>query len=265
MDLSLKLSALRSWLADKGCIAIAYSGGLDSSFLASVSVDVLGDFVLGVILDSPAFPRHELARAIDIASKLGLRVRIVDFPILKEDAICKNDPNRCYLCKKLSATILLDVAIAEGIETIADGVNLSDYSDYRPGIKAWDEAGIEHPLAIAGFDKGDIRAAAKAMNLSFWDLPSSACLASRFSFGDEITVEGLRRVELAEDFLRSFGFRQLRVRSYGDLASIEVAKESLPDIFDLRSKIVSKLKLLGFTHITLDLEGYRTGSMNPFL
>ncbi|MDD2836793.1 MAG: ATP-dependent sacrificial sulfur transferase LarE, partial [Methanothrix sp.] len=222
MDGKDKLDEIKAKIAEKGKILVAYSGGVDSSLLAKISRDTLGENALCIILDSETLPRSELKYAEDLARSLGLKYEVAKCSSPEDDEFLKNPHNRCYYCKKSSFKTLKSMAKDRGIECIADGINLSDYDDYRPGIAACDELGIWHPFADAGISKEDIRDIALNMGLSFWNKPSSACLSSRIPYGERITVENLKMVELAEDFLKSLGFGQIRVRAHGRLAGIEL-------------------------------------------
>ncbi|MDF0589801.1 ATP-dependent sacrificial sulfur transferase LarE [Candidatus Methanocrinis natronophilus] len=260
-----KLDRLKEILQEDERILIAFSGGLDSSFLASVAAEVLGDGALLVTLDSEAIPRSELLEAEEMARSLDFRHRIVGYRILESEDIAKNPPDRCALCKRRIAKALQEIAEEEGIGRVADGVNLSDYADFRPGIRASDEEGIIHPLAEAGLTKPDIRDLAKEMGLPFWDKPSMACLASRIPYGERITPDKLRMAEEAEEFLMGRGFRTVRVRVSGRSARIEVEKTDLEKILGMREEVVRELRRVGFLYVSLDLEGYRTGSANEVL
>jgi uncharacterized protein len=260
-----KLNRLKEILHEDERILIAFSGGLDSSFLAWVAAEVLGDGALLVTLDSEAMPRSELLEAEKIARSLGLRHRIVGSRILESEDIADNPPDRCALCKRADANTLKRIAEEEGIGRVADGVNLSDYDDYRPGIRASDEEGIIHPLAEAGLAKPDIRALAREMGLPFWDKPPMACLASRIPYGERITPDNLRMVEEAEDFLLGLGLRTVRVRVSGRTARIEVEETDLDRVLGMREEVARELHRIGFSYICLDLEGYRTGSANEVL
>jgi len=264
MEGTEKLEQLKAWLGGQERVIVSYSGGLDSSLLACVAKEVLGDRSLCVILDSPALPRGELSAAEDTARALDLRFRVLPFPFLIPTVSC-NSPHRCYHCKRASAEVLKQVAEEEDTACIVDGLNLSDYQDFRPGIRGSDEAGIRHPLVEAGLTKDDIRSLARDMGLSFWSKQPSACLASRIPYGQEITVRKLMMVEQAEDLLKGLGLGQLRVRLHEGLARIEVAEDNLDLAWSLRSVLVPELKRMGFSYVTLDLEGYRTGSLNESL
>jgi uncharacterized protein len=260
-----KLEDLKTSIKKKERILVAYSGGVDSSLLAAVAHDALGKDALAVILDSQTMSRSELENARELAGSLGLNCRVAEFPILKEGQFCSNPANRCYICKKRSAAILKRIARTEGISCIADGVNLSDYDDYRPGIAACDEEGIWHPFVDAAITKEDIRAVAHDLGLPVWNKPSAACLASRIPYGQPITSEGLRMVDEAEQYLMSQGFLTLRVRSHGRLARIELLVQDMARAMISRDEIASKLKAIGFDYVALDLEGFRSGSMDESL
>jgi uncharacterized protein len=265
MNQADKLEDLKKRIAEKGKLLVAYSGGVDSSLLAKVAHDVLGDKALAVILDSESMPRVELENAKVLAEFLGLNYRVAEFSILREEQFLQNPVTRCYICKKKSAAVFKSIAEEEGISCIADGVNLSDYGDHRPGITACDEEGIWHPFVDAAITKEDIRAMAQGLGLPVWNKPSSACLASRIPYGEPITPENLRMVEEAEEYLKSLGFLQLRVRSHGRVARIELLKQDMGRAMNCRDEIARMLKTIGFDYVALDLEGFRSGSMNEVL
>jgi uncharacterized protein len=265
MNQADKLQELKKRIAEKGKILVAYSGGVDSSLLARIAHEVLGSNSLAVILDSRVMPRSELLSAKEQARSLGLNYRVAEFPILKEEQFCTNPVTRCYICKKRSAALLESIAKEEGIGCIADGVNLSDFRDYRPGIAACDEEGIWHPFVDAAITKEDIRVLAYSLGLAVWNKPSAACLASRIPYGQVITPESLRMVEEAEEYLRSLGFLQLRVRSHGGVARIELQEQDMARSMNCRNKIAKTLKAIGFDYVALDLEGFRSGSMDEGL
>lgn len=257
-----KLDLLREIIAFKESMLVSFSGGVDSSLLAAISRDVLGDGAVAVILDSPLMPRRELEHATSVAQRLGIRCIVAVHDVFELESVIENSPERCYHCKKSSAGILKKLANSLGISCVADGVNTTDYEDFRPGIRASDEEGICHPFVDAGISKSDIREIARSIGFDFWNRPSSACLASRIPYGVRITPQLLKRVELAEDALKAIGLSQIRVRAHGDLARIEVQQSEIQQVVRHRDGIVNTLKELGFAYITLDLEGYRSGSMN---
>ncbi len=260
-----KLESLKMALSRKDRLLIAYSGGVDSGLLAKVATDILGDKALCVMLDMEAVPRSELSHATNLAKSLGLNFRTAKCTLLGGEGFRENPPNRCYLCKKECIKVLKRLAEREGISCIADGVNLSDYGDYRPGIAACDEEGIWHPFADAGISKGDIREICRSMNLPFWSKPSAACLASRIPYGEDITGTKLLRVEQAEEILKAMGFSHVRVRAHGQVARIEVPKGEMEAALAFREDISKELKRAGFRYVALDLEGFRSGSLNEVL
>ncbi len=257
-----KLEKLRGKIASKGKILVAFSGGVDSGLLLKIAHDLLGENVFCVTLDAEVMPRSELNHAEKIVRAFGCGYEVVKFPILDNKNFVKNSRERCYYCKKESSTILKKIASDKGIECIADGVNLSDFDEYRPGIRASDEEGIWHPFVEVGITKSDIREISKELGIRFWNKPSSACLATRIPYGEEVTREILMMVERAEEVLKRVGFRQIRVRMHGEIARIEVMEEELGQVFALRAEIIKELKGIGFKYITIDLEGYRSGSMD---
>lgn len=265
MSLDDRLAHLEGRIRDKGKLLISYSGGVDSSLLAKLAHDVLGEGAMAVILDSETCSRGELEEAIDLAKILGLVLRVEKFSILEDEAFAQNPANRCYICKKKSSAILKRVAQNEGIGCIADGVNADDLGDYRPGIAACSEEGIWHPFVDSGITKKDIRSLARELGLPVWDKPSSACLASRIPYNERITGKSLRMVEEGEEYLKSLGFGQLRVRMQGRTARIELEEQEIERALLRRREIVKRLKCIGFGYVTLDLEGYRSGSLNEVL
>ncbi len=252
-------------LAEKERLLIAYSGGIDSTLLAVLAQKALPEKVKCVLLDAPIVPRRGVSGAVDNAHRLGLSCEIMPFPVMENEEFRKNSPNRCYVCKKLSARTLRDHAEKLGIPNIADGINASDLKEYRPGLKASIEEGVIHPFLSSGVQKAEIRQMAKDCGLDIWNKPSSSCLASRIPYGEEITPEKLQMIENAEDFMQDLGFSQLRVRLHGGIARIELIPEELERAMGVRQKIVEVLEGFGFTYITLDLKGYRSGSMDEVL
>jgi len=244
-------------------LLIAFSGGVDSSLLAALAVQALGqNHVRCLLLDSPLIPRREVEEARETAAELGLPLEVLAFPILADPTFRENRTDRCYTCKKAAFRLLKVVARREGIDTIADGTNLSDLGEYRPGLAASDEEGVCHPLAVAGATKEDIRRIAFDCGLPFWNRPSAACLATRIPYGNEVTVEVLGRVEAAEDALCERGFSGVRVRVHGNLARIEVPEDKMARLFEIRREITAEFRRIGFVYVTLDLAGYRSGSMD---
>jgi len=260
-----KLKHLKEIIKEKDSLIIAFSGGIDSSLVAKIAYDVLDEKALAVTLTSDTFSKRELENAKKIAKEIGIDHEIIKSSELGNDEFVKNPDNRCYYCKKEEAIVLKRIANENRIKYIADGVNLSDFDEHRPGIKALDEEDIIHPLVEARIKKSDIKAMAKFLGLSNYNMPSTTCLSSRISYGEEITTEKLKRIEEAESFILSSGFRKVRVRCHKDVARIEVEKEELAKGITFRKVIIKNFKEIGFKYITLDLEGYRSGSMDEVL
>jgi uncharacterized protein len=266
-----KLKLLKKEIEEKENLLVAFSGGVDSGFLLKVAQDVLGEKVLAVTVYSELFPKRELEEVKSFLNVTGVPYKIAQFYPLRNDNFVRNPRNRCYYCKRDFAMLLKEIATEEGIKTIAEGVTSSDIDEYRPGIAASKEEGVWHPLVVVGITKHEVRQIAKEIGLPFWDKPPSPCLATRIEYGERITLEKLKMIEEAEEFLKDLGFKQLRVRLHrGGIARIEVGKEELAGFFDTNVlEVVSKrLKMLGFNYVTLDLEGFRSGSMDtskPFM
>lgn len=257
-----KLDRLKALLAGYGNAAVAFSGGVDSTFLLRVAHDVLGDRCVAVTVRSSLFPERELSEAAGFCAKEGVRQIMVDADGIFIDGIAHNPPDRCYICKRGLFGLMLNAAAAEGMSVVCEGSNTDDTGDYRPGLKAVAELGIQSPLRGCGLSKREIRALSAELGLPTADKPSFACLASRIPYGEKIIPEKLGMVERAEDFLRDAGFRQVRVRVHGDVARIEVGPDRLADALGMRERIVPVLKGFGFRYVSLDLQGYRTGSLN---
>jgi uncharacterized protein len=272
MDTSVRTQQalwLRQILADMGSAAVAYSGGTDSSYLLAVCLDVLGsDKVLALTADSPLMPRAELAEARAQSAQLGARHLVLPHNDLGNEIIVANPPDRCYHCKFDRFEALLKVARAEGLSHLVHGENADDVDDYRPGSRAAEELGIRGPLREAGLTKADVRILSRARGLATWDRPANACLASRFPYGTRLTVEGLARVEAAEETLRrALDLRQLRVRDHYPVARVEVPLEEIARLAQphARAVVLENLRALGYRYVSLDLSGYRMGSLNDVL
>lgn len=258
-----KFENLKAYLRSLGSVAVAYSSGVDSTFLLKVAHDVLGDKAIAITATSSFFPKRESDEASDFCKANGIKQIIVASEELDIPEIRHNPTNRCYLCKKDLFTKIISIAKENGIEHVAEGSNLDDNGDYRPGLKAVAELGVKSPLRECDLYKEEIRTLSKQLDLPTWNKPSFACLASRFVYGEEITREKLKMVEKAEESLLKLGFKQFRVRIHGEnLARIEVLPADLEKLFSLREIISKALHEVGFTYITMDLSGYRTGAMN---
>jgi uncharacterized protein len=260
-----KLDALRGTLRDMRRVLVAFSGGVDSSFLLRVAVEELGDqSVVALTTRSPTTPEEDAGLALTLAQGLGVRHLVIDANELEIPGYAANPTNRCYLCKRSLYDICRVEAAALGAMPIIDGVNRDDLADYRPGLAAAAERGIRHPLAEAGLGKDEIRALSRVLGLPTADKPSSPCLSSRFPYGTEITLAGLRKVAGAERILRRLGFSECRVRNHDPVARLEVRSEQLARMLDpaVRAEVLRELKALGFLYVAVDLQGFRSGSLN---
>lgn len=260
-NMNKKLAKLQEILSQMQNVVVAFSGGVDSTFLLKVAHDVLGDNVLAVVARSNTYQKKEYEEALKLAGLIGVRLKVIDTEELDNPMFSNNPPERCYYCKEELFSKLKD--IAEG--SIIYGATMSDIGDFRPGSQAAKDLGVRAPLQEAGLTKEEIRELSKELSLPTWDKPAMACLASRFPYGERITHKQLSNVEQAEEYIISLGFKNVRVRVYDKLVRIEVDKERIADILKVRDNIINKLKELGFIYITVDVEGYRSGSMNEVL
>jgi uncharacterized protein len=267
MDLHTKFDILKNNLKNLGGAALAYSGGVDSTFLLKAAFDVLGDRLVAVTARSSTYPEREFKEATKYIESLGAKHVVIISEELEIEGFSKNPTNRCYYCKKELFSKVKSIAEEHGVNYVLDGSNADDVGDFRPGMTAARELSVVSPLKEAGLTKQDIRALSKELGLPTWNKPAFACLSSRFPYGNEITVPKLSMVERAEQFLLDLGFKQLRVRHHGDIARIEVNTSERSMFFDLdiMDKIGNEFTQIGFKYVTLDLLGYRTGSMNEVL
>ena len=264
--LSKKLQALREYLRSLGSVAIAFSSGVDSTFLLKVAHDELGDKAIAVTATSCSFPKRESDEAANFCKANGIKQITIVSEELNIPEFRHNPPNRCYLCKKELFTKIISLAKENGIEYVCEGSNMDDNGDYRPGLKAVAELGVKSPLRECKLYKEEIRSLSKQLALPTWNKQSFACLASRFAYGEEINEKKLGMVEKAEQTLLDMGFKQLRVRIHGEnLARIEVLPVELEKLLTRREDVIKALRAAGFAYITMDLQGYRTGAMNEVL
>ena len=262
-----KWDRLRSLLADMGMSVIAFSGGVDSAVLLRVAANIMGPNLIAVTAVSDTYPPGELDLAKAFAASIGIRHRIIPSTELDQEAFVQNGPDRCYYCKRDLFLTLRRIAESEGIPHVLDGTNADDRRDYRPGRRAAEELGVRSPLAEADLTKQDIREKARELDLPMWDKPSLACLSSRIPYGTRITPGLLQKIHSAELVVKGIGLRQVRVRHHGDTARIEIALEEFPKVLErgAQQRIVTSLKELGYVYVCLDLQGFRSGSMNEVI
>jgi uncharacterized protein len=267
MNPEQKLRHLQELLMDMGSVLIAYSGGVDSTFLASVASETLGQSAMAVFAQSPIYPPHEGEEAEAIARKLGFRFTVIGNNILENPEFVANSPDRCYYCKRELFQQLRSIAAAEGLQWIADGSNYSDRDDYRPGRRATAELGVRSPLWEVKLTKDEIRKLSKKRGLPTWDKAASPCLASRIPYGTSVRRDVLQRIAQGEQHLRDLGIRECRLRHHGNIARIEVDKRGMSLLWNskIREDLVTRIRSLGYTYVTLDLGGYRSGSLNEEL
>ena len=263
-ELSFKLERLRGIFAPMRSVMVAFSGGVDSTFVLRVACDTLGERVLALTTTSPTMPDDDRRSALEMARMIGARHLVVDSNELEVPGYAENPLNRCYLCKHSLFTVCEARAGELGIEEIVDGLNLDDLHDYRPGIKAAGEKRVRHPLVEAELSKAEIRELSRALGLPTWDRPASPCLSSRFPYGTRITLEGLEQVERGERLLHAMGFRVARVRYHGEVARLEVEQAEIARLLEpaTRERVDRELRKLGFRFVTVDLKGFRSGSLN---
>ncbi len=262
--LTSKLHNLRGIFAPMTSVIVAFSGGVDSTFVLKVAQDTIGERVLALTTTSPTMPDQDRQSALEMAKLIGARHVVIESNELEVPGYAGNPLNRCYLCKSNLFTVCEAKARELGIAEIVDGVNLDDLHDYRPGIQAAEQRRVRHPLVEAGMTKAEIREASRALGLPTWDRPASPCLSSRFPYGTEITLEGLQKVERGETLLHAMGFRVARVRYHGEVARLEVETSELPRLLEdsTREIIDREFKKIGFRFVAVDLKGFRSGSLN---
>ena len=263
-ELQKKVENLKQYIVGLGSLAIGFSGGVDSSLLVAVAHEVLGDRLIAVTGADASVPEREINEAVALCKERGIRHIVCNVDPLKEEGYRNNSPDRCYFCKHGIFTEVRKIALENGIEYMAEGSNMDDTGDYRPGLRAAAELSVKSPLREAGLTKSEIRIISRAMGLPTWSKPAYACLASRFVYGEEITEEKLHMIDRAEQFLIEYGFFEERVRMHGNIARIEVPPEDIPRLAsdEIREAVYDRFRELGFLFVTLDMKGYKSGSMN---
>jgi len=258
-----KYKSLLNYLKEKEKVVIAFSGGVDSTFLLKAAKDALGDNVKAITIKSPYIPDWEIEEAVDFVKKLDVKHEVIEVPFI-DPSIESNPENRCYLCKNLVFNKIIEKANEEGYLYVCDGTNLDDTKDYRPGMVALKELGVISPLLESSYTKDEIRKQSKVLNLPTWDKPAYACLMTRLPYDTQVTIDDLKKIEEGEMFVRGLGFRGVRLRHHGNLARIEVAPDEREKLFstELLNKIGCKLQEIGYTYVTFDVLGYRMGSFN---